>query len=322
MSALTLSISIAAAVAAACGGWKGALWWHQRTRDARNEDPRDQEVRELGAALSIARKELAKTDTERQAAGAENSELQNKLQHLNAALSDTQQKYNATRETLNHEIEQREELVTDNGELRRELDRARTRVTELEIQIKTEAHGSGMVAGLDVMEEDSEQLTRAQERITELEAEAARWKQHCVVMTKTNKALRADMARLQETAAREPALAELAMADTGEAPSRNAMEHANGHAAEHATAVAAPAADAAPTSLQKDDLQSIRGIGAKLEQKLHLLGIFSYRELINIDASVYERANLVLPGLEQRIERDSWLEQARALHLEKYSEVI
>jgi len=299
MSALTLSIFIALLVAAAAASWKGCMVWNNRTRDARSEDPRDQEVRELSAALSIARKELSKTTEAHEGTISQSSELHVRMQKAETALADTRQKYTATKETLNREIEQREMLLEEQRLLQKELDAARARITELEIQAKVSSQSSELVAGIDILDEDEGETEKLREQVRELETEVSRWKQHCVVMTRTNKALRRQLEETSSSATPPVEAVTTAKADT-----------------------AAPAAKTGDRNLERDDLQQIRGIGAKLEQKLNLLGIFSYRQIVSLDNSVYERADLVLPGLRQRVERDAWQAQARALHLEKHQEVV
>jgi DNA repair exonuclease SbcCD ATPase subunit len=177
---------------AACfGSWKGALYWNRRTRDARNEDPRDQEIRELGAALSIARKELASVAEDKNAHSSEAAELASKLEHTGSSLADIQQKFNATKDHLNREIEIKQDIDQELSLVRRELEQARARVTELEIQSKVDHSGSGMIAGMDMLGDDDAEVDELKNQLEGLTAELSRWKQHCAVLTKTNKELRA-----------------------------------------------------------------------------------------------------------------------------------
>ncbi len=177
---------------AACfGSWKGALYWHRRTRDARDEDPRDQEIRELSAALSIARKELASVAEDKNARSSEATELAGKLEHTSSSLADIQQKFNATKEHLNREIENKQDIDQELAVVRRDLEQARSRVTELEIQTKVDHSGSGMIAGMDLMADDDAEIEELQRQCDALSSEVERWKQHCATLTKTNKELRA-----------------------------------------------------------------------------------------------------------------------------------
>jgi len=71
-----------------------------------------------------------------------------------------------------------------------------------------------------------------------------------------------------------------------------------------------------------DDLKSIRGVGAKIEQKLNMLGICNFKDLLTLADDDYARAATLIPNLEGRMQRDDWMDQARNLHLEKYNEAI
>ena len=67
-----------------------------------------------------------------------------------------------------------------------------------------------------------------------------------------------------------------------------------------------------------DDLRAVRGIGPSMERKLHGLGIVSYRQLALLDGAELERVRAELTDFRNRIEREDWVGQARALHREKY----
>ena len=221
MSVLNLSIFLVMFIVGCFGSWNAALRWHNKTRDARKEDPRDQEIRELGAALNIARKEADRLGTQTAAQGTELDELKEKMQQSSDALADVQQKFNATRESLTHEIEGKEALDAELMQLRRDLEIAQTRVAEIEVQERIAPPGSGFVAGIDDMIEDDEkevftirqehrqmkaQLASIQQKLDEQLTEAERWKQHCTVMSTTNKALRKQVDELSTEAAAISAL--------------------------------------------------------------------------------------------------------------------
>jgi predicted flap endonuclease-1-like 5' DNA nuclease len=72
----------------------------------------------------------------------------------------------------------------------------------------------------------------------------------------------------------------------------------------------------------QDDLKTIRGVGAKLEQKLNMIGICNFRDLVELEEQGYERAARLIPDLVNRIQRDGWMQQARELHRHKYNEAI
>ena len=65
-----------------------------------------------------------------------------------------------------------------------------------------------------------------------------------------------------------------------------------------------------------DDLQRIKGIGPKLEAVLHDNGITRYQQIADLDADAIAQLDEQL-GFSGRIERDGWVEQARALLAER-----
>lgn len=205
MSFLYILIYLLTVGGACFGGWKAALYWNNRTRDARTEDMRDQEIRELSAALNVARKNVAKLDNRSGSSAQELALLQEQANKTAAELADCQQKIVVAEAAVNREIETREVLDTRIAQMHRELDAAKSRVAELEVQVKIVSPSSGLVAGLDDLFEDDEkevftirhehkvfklQVAELEQAMVVEKAESARWKQHCNVMSKTNKALR------------------------------------------------------------------------------------------------------------------------------------
>jgi diguanylate cyclase (GGDEF)-like protein len=71
-----------------------------------------------------------------------------------------------------------------------------------------------------------------------------------------------------------------------------------------------------------DDLQRIRGIGAKYEQALADAGITRFRQIAEIDWRGIGRLAAQLGTNAERILREEWLQQARTLHAEKYGEEL
>ncbi|HWK39599.1 MAG TPA: hypothetical protein VNR88_11835, partial [Hyphomicrobium sp.] len=61
-----------------------------------------------------------------------------------------------------------------------------------------------------------------------------------------------------------------------------------------------------------DDLKRIRGIGVLIEKKLNQLGICYYEQIANWTSADVERISNLL-DFKGRIERESWIEQARIL---------
>jgi len=79
---------------------------------------------------------------------------------------------------------------------------------------------------------------------------------------------------------------------------------------------AGASADAKETIADDDDLQKIKGIGAVLEQKLKALGVRRFDQIAAWTDADVERINdqINFPG---RIEREAWVEQAKALSVKK-----
>ncbi|MDP6436107.1 MAG: hypothetical protein QF790_06100 [Gammaproteobacteria bacterium] len=330
MSIVAFLIFLLVFTAGCIGSWKGALYWHNRNRGPKSEDPRDQEIRELNAALSIARKDAQKLEGSNDDHQKQLAELEDRLKKASDSLTDTQQKFNATKASYNKELEEKADLLEELAQLHRECETAKSRLTELEVQAKL-SHGSNMIAGLDDVADDGDELLEAHQEIELLRNEVERWKQHCTVMSKTNKSLRAKFAELG-TRDEVPEVQEPVAAHDHIEPEHRPVEASNGHDISE-SAFAEPSHDdehpaetvAESTNgdgLGRDNLKSIRGVGEKLEQKLNLLGIFSFKEILELQPDDYERANLIIPNLEKRVKRDAWHDQARALHLEKYKEVI
>ena len=71
-------------------------------------------------------------------------------------------------------------------------------------------------------------------------------------------------------------------------------------------------ARAARSTGDTDDLKRIRGIGVLIERKLNSLGIGHYEQIANWTGADIERISRLL-DFKGRIERESWIEQARIL---------
>ena len=73
--------------------------------------------------------------------------------------------------------------------------------------------------------------------------------------------------------------------------------------------------DSAPAEI--DDLKLISGVGPKLEEKLHSIGVYRFEQIANWTGDhIAEFDNLL--SFKGRIERDDWVTKARELHEEKY----
>ena len=71
------------------------------------------------------------------------------------------------------------------------------------------------------------------------------------------------------------------------------------------------------TASEKDDLQSIKGIGPFIEEKLNALGIFTYEQVSKMTAKIEEEVNVAIEFFPGRVKRDEWAKQAKQLHKDK-----
>lgn len=62
-----------------------------------------------------------------------------------------------------------------------------------------------------------------------------------------------------------------------------------------------------------DDLKRIRGVGPKLEQQLHALGIYHYDQIAGWTPAEVAWVDDNLEGFKGRVSRDGWVEQAKTL---------
>ena len=62
--------------------------------------------------------------------------------------------------------------------------------------------------------------------------------------------------------------------------------------------------------IERDDLQDIKGVGPFIEEKLNALGIYTFRQISNMDLEIEEQVNLAIEFFPGRIRRDEWAKQA------------
>jgi predicted flap endonuclease-1-like 5' DNA nuclease len=67
------------------------------------------------------------------------------------------------------------------------------------------------------------------------------------------------------------------------------------------------------TEGEKDDLKMISGIGPFIEEHLHAVDIFTFRQISKFTASDIEKINEAIVYFTGRIERDEWVAQAKEL---------
>ena len=67
------------------------------------------------------------------------------------------------------------------------------------------------------------------------------------------------------------------------------------------------------TAAEKDDLKMISGIGPFIEERLHALDIYAFRQISKFTAKDIETINIAIEYFSGRIERDEWVVQATEL---------
>ena len=67
----------------------------------------------------------------------------------------------------------------------------------------------------------------------------------------------------------------------------------------------------------RDDLQTIKGIGPFIEEKLNALGIFTFEQVSKMTAKIEEEVNIAIEFFPGRVKRDEWAKQAKQLHKNK-----
>lgn len=77
-----------------------------------------------------------------------------------------------------------------------------------------------------------------------------------------------------------------------------------------------------PPSPQKDDLTEIRGIGPAFERALNNMGIVTFQQIAQWDATNLKQIADKLETLPDRITRDQWIARAKKLHEQKYGKEL
>lgn len=72
----------------------------------------------------------------------------------------------------------------------------------------------------------------------------------------------------------------------------------------------------------KDDLQVVKGIGPVMETKLNEFGVYSYEQLGRLKKDDIETLATTLGSFPDRIDRDKWVSQSKALFKKKYGQKI
>ena len=70
-----------------------------------------------------------------------------------------------------------------------------------------------------------------------------------------------------------------------------------------------------------DDLTALKGVAKVLNGKLNDFGIYTYRQIAGWDDPIIDEFSTRL-SFKDRVKRDDWVGQAKALHKEKYGEEL
>ncbi len=89
------------------------------------------------------------------------------------------------------------------------------------------------------------------------------------------------------------------------------------HAASPVVATESSTAGTSTATIEPDDLKRIKGVAGVLEERLHDMGITTFKEITTWTDEDMDRIDDHL-GFEGRIQRDDWQGQARRFHNEKY----
>ena len=63
----------------------------------------------------------------------------------------------------------------------------------------------------------------------------------------------------------------------------------------------------------RDDLQTIKGVGPFIEEKLNALGIFTFSQISKMTSELEQQVNEAIEFFPGRVKRDEWANQAKAL---------
>ena len=64
---------------------------------------------------------------------------------------------------------------------------------------------------------------------------------------------------------------------------------------------------------EKDDLKAIKGIGPFIEEKLNVLGIYTYSQMSKMKGELEDQVNEAIEFFSGRVKRDEWVKQAKEL---------
>ena len=297
MSIVFYLLALAACIVSALIGAFVMRVLQERKREIfEQEDPRDTQIRELQAQISLITKDT-KRDRQTALESKEHVDLAHeRIVELTRRIETLGTEAEAETTRLKDAREEIELLQDKLSLANHQNDRLRVRNQELEVEMSV-TNESNMLEELDCglndatetqEQEDLEQEDEAEDIFTaevsdsspslihSLTEEIDRWKRHCQVLG----------GELKHQREREP---ESGLNGSGEMPAI-------------------------------DELTDIHGIGTTLARKLHKAGIWTFADLLQLEGEKLEMAQLMIPDLERRMTRDNWLEQARHLQAGQQTE--
>jgi len=272
----------------------------------------ENELSSLNARLSMADKTLAAAARERDEAARELEEVREQFvgacaQAEEARLKLSEQERAATQiyQTVEELKQSQTVSVTALAERSREIDRLLARITELESN-----HQS-------VLTEKSAELLAAQEHAAALEAKLGEVRTEAEKLRKEaegcRRVLRDREAELEELWA---TLREVEPHPHRQAAGSNAQAQTDSGVK---TSAGTPSpAENSSNDEEWDDLKRIAGIGPKLEQLLHGLGVHTFRQVALWSDEEIDRMDSHLKRFRGRIRREQWVERAREEFYRKY----
>jgi predicted flap endonuclease-1-like 5' DNA nuclease len=67
------------------------------------------------------------------------------------------------------------------------------------------------------------------------------------------------------------------------------------------------------TMSEKDDLQSVKGIGPFIEEKLNALGIYTFQQISKMSSELEDQVNEAIEFFPGRVKRDQWVMQCKTI---------
>ena len=288
MSILFVGLTLFACVAAAGAGAWGMRFHINRSREiAEREDPRDTQIRDLQATLKLTRDDASKS---LEVTGEHEDHLDlahERIHELMEKNNTLLQQFESCNTTLQQEIAQKSDVITKLSAAERQCENLKERLQEAEMELSSQQSSGDLLD--PAMQTDEEPAEAEKDDFPELATTNIGGQNPSLIQSLTDELDRWKRnchVLGNELKQRREQLLEQSTANHDEPPA--------------------------------DALTAIRGIGGMMERKLHELGIYRYRDLVNLNSGDLQRAALMIPDLAGRMKRDAWEDQARELHLIKY----